>query len=364
MGGTGVASARYTSAGFMNPALLTMFNSGDHFGFILPSVGVGAADEDGLIDAIENFQDEVDRVQANPAALTPQDLTRLADNLSSLGGKRATIGLGGAASFAIPSKTFAWGLFAHSWVEGQVGINIDPNDDNSIRTATPANVVSRLDNLDSEGRILGTNITEVGIAMATEVAVGGMGILSVGVMPKLQRIETYNYSINVNTFEDSDFTDSQFREDTTEVNLDLGVALRPIPPITIGLVARNVIEHETDTVVTAGQRFTHILERELTLGAAWSGMGLTVAADVDLIDVDRFKNIVDESQFVRAGVEYTLFGWMQARLGVQHDFEDTVDDLFTGGLGLSPFDTVHVDITGTWDGDKGYGAMAQFWFTF
>ena len=52
------------------------------------------------------------------------------------------------------------------------------------------------------------------------------------------------------------------------------------------------------------------------------------------------------------------------RLGFQTDLEDTVSDLITGGLGISPFDTVHLDLTGIYgDGDT-YGGMLQLWFTF
>ena len=36
MGGTGVASSHYTSAAFINPALLTHFGESDDFGFIFP----------------------------------------------------------------------------------------------------------------------------------------------------------------------------------------------------------------------------------------------------------------------------------------------------------------------------------------
>ena len=45
MGGTGVASSRYLSAGLANPALLTQFGEGDDFGLLLPAVGALGADD-------------------------------------------------------------------------------------------------------------------------------------------------------------------------------------------------------------------------------------------------------------------------------------------------------------------------------
>ena len=54
----------------------------------------------------------------------------------------------------------------------------------------------------------------------------------------------------------------------------------------------------------------------------------------------------------------------QLRAGVQHDLEDTIDTTFSAGLGLSPFDVVHIDIAGSTSGSDSYGAVLQLSFTF
>lgn len=360
MGGTGVASSHYAAAGFINPALLTRYNSGDRFAVIFPSFGVGVTDKDGLVDAIDEFQQQVDRVQTalNNATATQQMRDDLADSLNNLGGRTAAVDLSAGLSVAFPSKGFAWSFIASSYGEGVVGVQIDPTDDAKIRTATNAAV---LDTIQSEGRVLGGGITEIGFAFATELAPG----LSIGVTPKAQRIDTYNYAIDVNNFDEDDYDNSRFRQDQTEFNVDLGAAFRASDLITVGLSVRNALSHDVKTAVIAGSQFTRTVEPRITLGAAVdAGFGL-FTADVDVVDFDRIKEIAnDESQFVRAGVE---FGWKQIaqlRLGIQHDFEDTIEDLFTAGIGISPLNTVHIDVSGHYGSGDTYGGMVQLWFTF
>lgn len=362
MGGTGVASSHYTSAGFINPALLTHFGDTDDFGFIFPSVSITAADKDGLLDAIDVFQDDLDslKTKIDNKTATVAETDALIASLLALDGKQATLNFGTGLSVAMPSETFAWSFVAHSYVDAQVAPQIDPADEAVIRTAISG---AAIDNLKSEGRILGAAITEVGLAFATQFSVGGTGI-SVGATPKVQRVETYNYSINITSFDVNDFDDSRFRDDTTQFNLDIGAAATVLDGmVTFGLVGRNLIEHESRTVVTNGTVFTRYVGPSIKAGAALRGGGATIAVDIDVMEVDRFKNN-DGSQFLNVGGEYDLFGWLQVRLGFQTDLEDTVSDLITGGLGISPFDTIHLDLTGVYgDGDT-YGGMLQLWFTF
>ncbi|MDP6930166.1 MAG: conjugal transfer protein TraF, partial [Planctomycetota bacterium] len=89
MGGTGVASSHYTSAGFINPALLTRFGDTDDFGLIIPSIGTSAADNDGLVEGIDDFQDSLADLRANFA---PSKLEGVAQKLEALSGDRASLG--------------------------------------------------------------------------------------------------------------------------------------------------------------------------------------------------------------------------------------------------------------------------------
>ena len=361
MGGVGVASSRYQTAGFANPALLTKFKKGDRFAFILPSVGVRVADEDELIDAIADIQDEFDIAQAAlaSATITPAQLLSLANNLQGLNGRRVTGAAGVGFSFAIPSKSLGFALVAHSYVDTQAFTNIPALD---ITTIINASIAADLDSLTGEGVVLGAAVSEVGLALATEFSLANMS-LSVGIVPKAQRIDTFNYSINVRNFDENDFTDSQFRNDVTKFNFDLGATLQVDDSLTLGIMARNLIEHDVQTVLTNNRILTYNIGPTITIGAAWSGDVITLAADIDVNDMERFKRN-DDSQMLRLGAEFDAWNWVQLRAGFVTDLEDTVEDLFTAGVGLSPFDTFHIDIAGMASDKETYGAVVQLTFTF
>ena len=83
MGGAGVASSHYLAAGWANPALLTNCTETDRFGMILPTVGVLANDKDGLLKDVEDFVDELDRLEASGSP-TQGELNALADQLQTM----------------------------------------------------------------------------------------------------------------------------------------------------------------------------------------------------------------------------------------------------------------------------------------
>lgn len=360
MGGTGVASSHYTSAGFINPALLTRFGDTDDFGLIIPSIGTSAADNDGLVEGIDDFQDSLSDLRANFA---PSKLEGVAQKLEALSGDRANLGLGFGLSAAMPSDSFAWALIAHSYVDAQVGLSGNlAADANTIRTAGSGGFPT----LTTKGEIRGAMVTEVGFAMATELSLGGID-LSIGATPKAQRIDAYNYSVGIADFEDGfdDFRDSKYRSNSTGFNVDVGTAASFFDDtLTIGLAGRNLVEHELKTVASGSTpAFTHHIGPTFKAGAALNFGGATLAADVDVTEIDRFKNN-DESRFANVGAEFNLVGWMQFRAGYQTDLEDTVDDMITAGVGLSPFDLFHVDLAAVYGEGDTYGAMLQFWITF
>ncbi len=90
---------------------------------------------------------------------------------------------------------------------------------------------------------------------------------------------------------------------------------------------------------------------------------MTLALDADLTERQPFDE-VDGSQYLRAGVEFDLAGWLQLRAGARHDMEDTREDLLTAGIGLSPFETFRVDLTAAAGDEDTYGFAADLRLTF
>ena len=361
MGGAGIASSHYLIAGTANPALLTRHGETDDFGLRLPTVGAQVYDESNLLDDIQDFADEYDRLAS--AGGTSQEYADLAQQLADLSGRSVYGNAGVGFAFAMPSKSFAWSLHWNTFADLVAFTLIDPADVTAIAT-TPAG--TPLPDLNSEGRIVGVSLSELGFSMATRFEVGESTGLSVGVTPKYQRVDTYNYSANIDTFDESDFTDSQYRTDDASFNVDLGVALEPGSGFTFGVMARNLIEEEYDTVTTFGQTFQYTVEPTVGVGASWTHGILTLASDVDLMPRDRFQidAVDDDVQFLSLGAEVDLWKWFQLRGGYQSDLQDFVDDAVTGGIGLSPFDVFRIDVAGIYVNDDSYGAVAQLSFTF
>ena len=54
----------------------------------------------------------------------------------------------------------------------------------------------------------------------------------------------------------------------------------------------------------------------------------------------------------------------QLRLGYEIDLEDTLDNSFTFGVGISPADLVSFDLAASYAGDNQYGLSGNLAFTF
>jgi hypothetical protein len=370
MGGTGVASSHYLAAGWANPALLTRHRESDTFGFILPTVGATAFDKDGLIDDIDSFVDDFDRIEAAGTATT-DDINSLADQLESLDGRQVTGTLGVGFVVGAPSRDLGWSLHARTYADLQSFVDVDPADVAAIRGLTAGSVT--LPTLNSEARVVGIAITEVGVSLATSFDIAGT-TLSVGATPKLQRVDSYNYAVTADNFDQDNFDDDQFRDDDQQFNFDLGAAWEPGAGLTFGATVRNMIDKSYRTrSISAGSglpanSYLYDVNPAAALGASWTTGILTLAADVDLVSAERFEDSPqldkDDVQLAHLGAEIDLFSWLQLRGGYQTDFENTLDDAYSAGLGISPFDVFHLDVAGTYIDDKSYGGVIQMGFTF
>ncbi len=369
MGGVGAASSSYLAAGWANPALLTSSESSDTFGMILPAFGARTYDESGLITDLEDFVDSFAAVQSNPAP-TVADFTGLANQLQALSGRRANNDIGGGFVLALPSEDFAWSLHARTFADVQFFATIDGADVTSIQNLNPGDPLALAN---SEARVVGISVSEIGVSFAKRFDLAGFA-MSLGVTPKYQRVDTINYAVSAENFDVDDFDEDPYVNDAGEFNLDAGIAIEPgVPGLTVGLMARNLRELEFETVTTAGQSLVYELSPQATLGVAWQLGALTLAADADLLTLERFRDTnvvaagqaaVDDVQLIKFGAEVDVLGWLQLRGGYEYDVEDTLDGAISAGLGLSPFDVLHIDVAGTYVDDESYGGVVQLSLTF
>ncbi|MEM7165780.1 MAG: conjugal transfer protein TraF [Planctomycetota bacterium] len=360
MGGVGVASSGYVSAPLANPALLMKHGENDSIGIILPTIGGTYTDEDDLLDGIDDFRDSVVTLEEaiNNLTVTPQDRQNAIDRLLDLNGRSLEAAFGGNVVIAAPGSFFSYALVATNRTDATAVATIDPGDAALILGATS---VADLDNLLSEGRALSAAVTEVGVSVAFGFELAGFGV-AVGVTPKYQRVDTYNYAIDVENFDEDDYDDDVFMDDDTTFNADIGATVSLPQGLTFGAVVRNVAPEDFETVLTNGQSFDYTVSTVATIGAAWTHEMLTIAAEADLTPTERF-GLDDESKYLRFGAELDT-GWFALRGGYQHDADDGTADLITAGIGLSPFDILHLDIAGMLGEDDSYGGAVQLGVSF
>jgi hypothetical protein len=360
MGGVGTASSNYLAAGWANPALLTRCRADDTFGLILPTIGATAYDKDGLVDDIESFADEYDRLeQAGGGTQADRDL--LADRLAALDNRQVTATLGVGGVLAVPSREFGFALHAKTYADLQSFVDVDPADVNALRNP------GQLPSLQSQARVVGVAITEVGVSLATAFGEGAERI-AIGVTPKHQRVDTYNYAVIANDFDAGQFDDDQYANDDSGFNVDVGVAWEPGAGFMLGVHGRNLIGQSYTTVDTLARSYVYDINPTAVVGAAWTTGALTLSGDFDIMPADRFVTADglgdDDTRLVRIGGEFDLAGWLQLRAGYQKDLENTLDDAISAGIGLAPFGIVRLDLAGTYIDDNSFGAVAQLGLTF
>ncbi|HBX06844.1 MAG TPA: conjugal transfer protein [Leclercia adecarboxylata] len=397
MGGTGVASAYYSSGVLINPALLAKSQAEDDVAIIFPSVGAQISDQDNLQDKIDEISDEiradqemiddltVARIMADPQG-TLSELQgaagSLADQLEFLEGKTAHGNAGAGIAVSIPGSGLSLAFVAKANAHARVSSEIDQQDIDFLRrlqgsmgmtnqmalgaARNGSDVITR--NLNSIAKGRAAIVSDYGVAIARQFDFNGLPV-SVGVTPKLQQTWLYNYTTSIYTYDSSDFNSSRYRNDDTSFNVDVGVAVDFGENWTVGLSGQNLLSRDIDTNdirVLNGRTGQEVSYQDtwqirplVTAGVAWHTGLLTLSADGDLTQTRGFKS-EENSQYVGAGAEVSLLGWLAVRGGFRSDVKGNDSNVFTGGLGFAPFNTVHIDLTGIVGEDETWGAGAQF----
>ncbi len=397
MGGTGVASAHYSSGVLINPALLAKSQAEDDVAIIFPSVGAQISDQDNLQDKIDEISDEiradqemiddltVARIMADPQG-TLSELQgaagSLADQLEFLEGKIAHGNAGAGIAVSIPGSGLSLAFVAKANAHARVSSEIDQQDIDFLRrlqgsmgmtnqmalgaARNGSDVITR--NLNSIAKGRAAIVSDYGVAIARQFDFNGLPV-SVGVTPKLQQTWLYNYTTSIYTYDSSDFNSSRYRNDDTSFNVDVGVALDLGENWTVGLSGQNLLSRDVDTNdirVLNGRTGQEVSYQDtwqirplVTAGVAWHTGLLTLSADGDLTQTRGFKS-EENSQYVGVGAEVSLLGWLAVRGGFRGDVKGNDSNVFTGGLGFAPFNTVHIDLTGIVGEDETWGAGAQF----
>ncbi|MPY26144.1 conjugal transfer protein TraF [Shewanella sp. YLB-07] len=361
MGGAGVASSNREGAAFINPALLALqapkFNN---FAMLLPAIGADGADKDQMVDKFDSLQDSYDALDAAISAgnATAADLHRgeLVSDLESLKDNNAYVSAGIGFSIVLPTHKMPMAVFYKSYIDAIGVAAIAQSDIDSLNALDPDNPPALTD-LDSQGAVVAGVVSDLGVALSFPLSIVNMPI-AVGVSPKLQLIDTYNYVVSANNFEASDFDDAKYRNDETTFNLDVGIAMEPISGLTVGLSGRNLISQDVETVETQGRKFTYQVEPQFTAGIAYDWESITVTSDIDLNAYKRFEEI-GATQYWRVGGELQATDWFALRLGYRHDMKDNTANIYSLGTGFEFGRVFFLDFTGMVGSDDAIGGVLQ-----
>lgn len=367
MGGTGVASSHYGAAALANPALITHYGEKDDFSLILPSVGLQASDPDHLQDGVDGVRDAWNHYDdaLSAGTVTAGDAQALKDQLMKFRDTGASAQAGAGIVATVPNRVVPFALMVKAWGTASVNGSVSDHDLQYLDDVIDGKVTpsdADKDTLTSKARGRAAVVTDVGVALAREFETGGFKY-SVGVTPKWQRIDTFNYNVTVKDYDKSDFDGDQYRNTTTGFNADIGVAADLDDNWTLGLAVQNIVPRSIDTREVNGIKETFKIRPQATAGVSWHNSLFTAAADVDLTPGSSF-NGDPHPRFARVGGEFNAWSWAQVRAGYQQSLDHNEGSAFTAGIGISPFDVVHLDLTGLVGTDRTYGAVAQLSVTF
>lgn len=343
MGNTGVVSADYLTAPFHNPALGALYRENDDIGLLIPAVGVNINDKDEALSTVEDVQDVYESLHGFPTPEEEAHINQLLDQLS----QSVPVVMNGGIGFAIavPTQHVSVNLFSSGYVEILAQPDIADSD----------NTLERY--LDSKVNLAAFGNIEYGLSFARNFSFLHQNV-AIGISPKYQQLRTYTQRTSLDDFDIDDYDKSEVSKDV--FNLDLGVAWY-LDKFRAGLSIKDIFEQEIKTEIGD---YTYELTPQATLGLGYVGDYITFSLDTDLTKQKRFRELEDDTQFIRLGLEGNAWGWAQIRAGYELDLEDNLEDSITGGLGICPFDVFSIDLAGSYAGDNQFGAAANLAFTF
>ncbi|PKM02792.1 MAG: conjugal transfer protein TraF [Gammaproteobacteria bacterium HGW-Gammaproteobacteria-6] len=358
MGGTGVAVAHPSAAPLANPAMMAapQHDWADDFGLMLPSVNARFADEEEVVDQIDDIQDVIDEFQGLNRTSNPEEARRLAgdlrERLNNFERDTVRVDAGLGIAFAIPTNSISVGFVADGAIRATVRGELDPDDDAFLReleTATALELATAdLDrDLKSRGRILASAVAEVGISLATTFELNNGEQFQFGVTPKYVELRTFQYTETVSGFEDDDFDSDEFETDKSGFNLDIGAAYAfgENREWNAGVVVKNLIPMELDSAqarpLLGEEKRTLELNPMVTAAIAHKSDYHVVTAELDLTKQKAF-GFEDDTQWLAVGAEFDAWRYAQLRAGIRHNLASNSDNdgieedtQFTAGLGLN-----------------------------
>lgn len=357
-----------------NPALLTKFRNNDDVFFSL-NIGLMASDKYNVIDTAENIRDNLDILADDINGMSLQiiqspeqvksykdDLNQQVDNIIAdferIDGKIVKIRNGVNLQIIIPNQLFSFGLFTNQYSRIGGIMDYNENDEKILDDAILSGDLD-LEDLESATTAIGYSIAEAGFMAGYSAVTHAHYDLSIGAKLKYQRIELYYNRVQISNFDDDDFeiTNDENITNKSGTNIDLGLYINwgAKRQWHAALVTNNLLDK---TVRHADQDLTFTLKSSTSLGLSYQNTWVSVATDIDLTDREQLSSIAP-SKYAGVGAEFRFYEHIQFRLGYRTDLNDVDGEIYTAGIGISPWQVFAIDIAAfTGDSDT-IGAALQ-----
>lgn len=340
MSGAGYATGGYADGVLYNPSLGAAYRDNDDLALVLNG-GAGGSDEEDLIEGLEDLTDYLDYLNSITTYedLDPDMAEEAIRLLQNVNAKTADVGASGSVVLAIPNRVISLALIGRSRVSASVTSLVDENDYQVIRDAV-GEFDFDPDELNSSVLAKGAIITEVGVAFSRSLPTSDGTQLLVGVTPKRQTVETFIYSPTVSDFDEDNFDAAEYTVESSATNFDTGITYID-GNMRYALIVRDMVSREFETI---NPTETLTIESQTTAAVGYQNGWFTAEAALDLNAAPDFATGQD-TRILRAGVEFNAWRWLQLRLGAKMDREDAVEDTYSAGVGISPFDTLNIDVS-------------------
>ncbi|NQY49482.1 MAG: conjugal transfer protein TraF [Colwellia sp.] len=363
-----------------NPALLTKFDNNDDVFFSL-NVGIMASDKYDVADTAEDISDNLDKLaddingiqlqnfqsseqQQNYYNNLNEQVDVIITDFKKIDGKVVKIRNGLNFQILIPNQYISIGFFTNQY--GRIGGTMDySGGDEAILDQAVNDCTNMLDcnlnlnNLESATTAVGYSIAEAGVMAAYPAVKHANYDLSIGAKLKYQRVDLYFNRVQISDFDDDDFeiTDDENITDESGSNIDLGLYLAwgVERQWHAALVTNNLIKQ---TVHHVEQGITFTLKMTSSFGLSYQNDWLSLATEIDLTDREQFASLAP-SKYAGAGAEFRFYEHIQFRLGYRTDLNDVDDDIYTAGIGISPWDVFAIDIAAFTGDNDTIGAALQ-----
>lgn len=355
-----------------NPALLAKFQENDDV-YLAFGGGALGSDQDELIDAIEQTQDLIDEIESTPLdQLDQSQADALKMQLADMSGDSLALDQGLNLMIAVPMNWASLGIYVNQEARIETAFDYDDSDADYIDdfVAGLEGTEFDADNLNSGATVIGFSVAEAGLTIAKTYK-GESVDVNYGTNLKYQRLDLFNYSEKVSTFDEDNFDADQYLVDDAQFNADIGLQIGwgDKRQWQFGLVAKDILGFDLESSANpiSGEVYKVELDPTATAGLSYDNGWFRIAVDADLMPhsdlvptlLSEESLTIAEVQYASAGIELDAWEWAQLRVGYRTDMESSVEDVITAGIGFSPFDVLSLDISGAMGDNDTYGGAIQ-----